>query len=130
MFTLQALHVAGTFSDANSRVVAWLCIVFMDNKKREYVHSRHQAIHADVEALASHVEQLLSSFGVSSEEAVKVYGEIIATGDTLLAAYTAAINVAEEALQKSATAAEEVQELTKALNRSKSLAILPDHHYK
>lgn len=59
----------------------------MADKKRGYLQQRHQAIHADVEALASHVEQLSSSFGVSTKEAVKVYGEIIATGATLLAAY-------------------------------------------
>lgn len=35
--------------------------------------------------------------------------------------------MAEEALRKSTTAAEEVEKLTKALGRSKSLAILLDH---
>jgi len=77
-----------------------------------------------IEASASHVERLLSSFGISTEEAVKVYGDIIAAGDTLLAAYTAAIDVAEEALRKSNKAADEVEKLTKALERSKSL---PNH---
>ena len=99
----------------------------MDDKKREFLQQRHQAIHADVEALASHVERLLLSFGIPTEEAVKVYGDIIATGDNLLAAYTAAIDVAEEALRKSNTAPEEVAKLTKALNQSKGLAILRDH---
>ncbi len=80
-----------------------------------------------IEASASHVERLLSSFGISTEEAVKVYGDIIAAGDTLLAAYTAAIDVAEEALRKSNKAADEVEKLTKALERSKSLPILRDH---
>ena len=99
----------------------------MDDRKREFLQQRQQAIHADVEALASHVENILLSLGIPTEEAVKVYGDISATGDTLLAAYTAAIDVAEEALRKSNTAAEEVAKLTKALDQSKGLAILRDH---
>lgn len=55
------------------------------------------------------------SFGVPAEKAVEVYGEVIAAGDTLLAAYTAAFNVAEEALRKSNKAEEEVEKLTRAL---------------
>lgn len=72
----------------------------MDDKKSEYLQKQRQAIHVDVEALASRVQQLLSSFGVPTEKAVEVYGDIVAAGDTLLAAYTAAIDVAEEALTK------------------------------
>lgn len=53
------------------------------------------------------------TFGVSDEKAVQVYGAVLAAGDTLLAAYTAVIDVAEEALKSSNKAAEEVQKLTK-----------------
>ena len=101
--------------------------VFINDKKREYLQRRLQAIHADVEVLAARVQQLLFSFGVPAEKAVEVYGEVIAAGDTLLAAYTAAFNVAEEALKKSNKAEDEVEKLTKALKQSESLAILHDH---
>ena len=33
----------------------------MDDKRREHLQKQHQAIHADVEALASRVQELLSS---------------------------------------------------------------------
>ena len=99
----------------------------MDDKRREYLQKQHQAIHADLEALASRVQELLSSFGVPADKVFEVYGNIIAAGDTLLAAYTAAIDVAEEALRKSNKAEDEVEKLTKALKRSESLAILRDH---
>ncbi|KAL0039249.1 hypothetical protein WJX77_012698 [Trebouxia sp. C0004] len=72
-------------------------------------------------------KRLLSSFGVPTEKAVEVYGDIVAPGDTLLAAYTAAIDVAEETLTKSNKTEDEVKKLTKALKRSESLAILRDH---
>ena len=80
-----------------------------------------------MEVLAARVQQLLFSFGVPAEKEVEVYGEVIAAGDTLLAAYTAAFNVAEEALRKSNKAENEVEKLTKALKQSESLAILRDH---
>lgn len=99
----------------------------MDDKRREYLQKQHQAIHADVEALASRVQELLSSFGVPADKAFEVYGDIITAGDTLLAAYTAAIDVAEEALRKSNKAEDEVEKLSKALKRSESLSILRDH---
>ena len=83
--------------------------MFINVKKREYLQKRHQAIHADVEA---RVQQLLFPFGVSAEKAVELYGEVIAAGDTLLAAYTAAVNVAEKALRKSNKAEDEVEKLT------------------
>lgn len=73
----------------------------MDDKRREYLQKQHQAVHADVKALASHVQNLLSSFGVPADKAFEAYGGIIAFGDTLVAAYTVAIDVAEEALRKS-----------------------------
>ena len=98
----------------------------MDDKRREYLQKQHQAVHADVEALASCVQEVLSSFGVPADKAFEVYGNI-AAGDTLLAAYTAAIDVAEEALRKSNKAEDEVEKLTKALRRSESLAVLRDH---
>ena len=101
--------------------------VFINDKKREYLQKRHQAIHADVEVLAARVQQLLFSFSVPAEKAVEVYGEVIAAGDILLAAYTAAFNVAEEALRKSNKAEDEVEKLTNALQRNESLAILRDH---
>ena len=66
------------------------------------------------------------TFGVSDEKAVQVYGAVLAAGDTLLAAYTAVIDVAEEALRSSNRAAEEVQKVTKGLEQQKSLAILRD----
>ena len=62
-----------------------------------------------------------------TEKAVEVYGDIVTAGDTLLAAYTAAIDVAEEALTKSNKTDAEVKKLTKALKQSESLAILRDH---
>ncbi len=99
----------------------------MDDKRREYLQKQHQAIHADVEALGSRVQELLSSFGVPADKAFEVYGNIIAAGDILLAAYTAAIDVAEEALRKSNKAEDEVEKLTKALKQSESLAILRNH---
>ena len=99
----------------------------MDDKKSEHLQRQRQAIHADVEALASRVQQLLSSFGVPTEKAVEVCGDIVAAGDTLLAAFTAAIDVAEEALSMSNKTEDEVKKLTKAFKRSESLAILRDH---
>ena len=99
----------------------------MDDKRRECLQKHHQGIHADVEALASRVQELLSSFGVPADKAFEVHGDIIAAGDTLLAAYTAAIDVAEEALRKSKKAEEEVEKLIRELKRSESLAILCDH---
>ena len=99
----------------------------MDDRKSEYLQKQRQAIHADVEALASRVQQLLSSFGVPTEKAVEVHGDIVAAGETVLAAYTASIDVAEEALTKSNKTEDEVKKLTKALKRSESLAILRDH---
>lgn len=100
--------------------------MFMDDERREYVQKQHQGIHVDVEALASRVQELLCCFGVLADKAFDVYGNIVAW-DTLLAAYTAAIDVAEEALRKSNKAEDEVEKLTKALKRSESLAILRDH---
>ena len=98
----------------------------MDDERREYLQKHHQGIHADVEALASCVQEILSSFGVLADKAFEVYENIVA-GDTLLAAYTAAIDVAEEALRKSNKAEDEVEKLTQASKRSESLAILRDH---
>ncbi|KAL3139977.1 hypothetical protein ABBQ38_004264 [Trebouxia sp. C0009 RCD-2024] len=99
----------------------------MDDTKCECLQKQYQAIHADVEAFLSHTKTLLSSFGLSTAEAVKVYGDTIATGDTLLAAYTAAIDVAKEALRESSKIADELIKLTGVLERSKSLAILCNH---
>ena len=106
----------------------------MDDKRREYLQQQHQAIHGDVETLASRVQDLLASFGVPDDKAAEVYGDIIATGDTLLAAYTAAIEVAEQALRKSDKREDEVQKLTKevekltkTLERNEKLAVLRDH---
>ena len=89
--------------------------------RRLNICKSNATIHADVEALA------LSSFGVPTEKEVEVYGDIIAAGDTLLAAYTVAVDVAEEAPRKSDKAEREVEKLIKALKRSESLAILHDH---
>ncbi|KAL3154126.1 hypothetical protein ABBQ32_013655 [Trebouxia sp. C0010 RCD-2024] len=100
--------------------------MFMDNKTREYLQKQRQAIQADVEATVSHIKSLLSSFEVYTEEAVKVYRDIFATGDTLPAAYTAAIDVAKGALRQSSKA-DELEKLTEASERSKSLAFLRDH---
>ena len=99
----------------------------MDDRRREYLQKQHQAVHADVEALASRVQELLSSSGVPADKAFEAYGDIVAFGDTLLAAYTVAIDVAEEALRKSKKTEDEVEKLTKAMKRSESLAILRDH---
>ena len=100
----------------------------MDDKRRECLQKQHQAIHADVVALASRVQELLSSFGVPADKAFEVYGNIIAAEDTFLAAYIAAIDVAEEALRKSNKAEDEVEKLPKALKRSESLATLARAH--
>ena len=81
------------------------------------------------EALASRVQELVSSFGVPADKAFEVYGEIIAAGDTLLAAYTAAIDVAEEALRKSNKAEDEVEKLTNALQRNESTGCSPGELY-
>ena len=98
------------------------------------MQKQHQAVHADVETLASRVQDLLASFGVPDDKAAEVYGDIIATRDTLLAAYTAAIEVAEEALRKSDKREDEVKKLTKevetltkTLKRNERLAVLRDH---
>lgn len=99
----------------------------MDDKRRERLQKKHQAVCADVEALALRVQELLSSFGVPADKAFEVYGNIVAAGDTLPAAYTAAIDVAEEALRKSKNAKDEVEKLTKALKRSRSLAVVHEH---
>ncbi|DBA68495.1 TPA: hypothetical protein ACH3X2_013781 [Trebouxia sp. C0005] len=99
----------------------------MDDKRREYLQKQHQAVHADVKALASHVQNLLSSFGAPADKAFEAYGGIIAFGDTLVAAYTVAIDVAEEALRKSKKTEDEVEKLTRAMKRSESLAILRNH---
>ncbi len=99
----------------------------MDDKQHEYLQKHQPDTHADVEAVASHVKHLLSSFGVPTQEAVKVYGDLLATGDTHLAAYTAAISVAEEVLRQAKKAVDDVEKVTKALEQNKSLAILRDH---
>ena len=98
------------------------------------MQKQHQAVHADVETLASCVQDLLASFGVPDDKAAEVYGDISSTGDTLLAAYTAAIEVAEEALRKSDKREDEVKKLTKkvetqtkTLKQNERLAVLCDH---
>ena len=45
--------------------------VFINDEKREYLQKRHQAIHADVEVLAARVQQLLFSFTVPAEKALR-----------------------------------------------------------
>ena len=87
-----------------------------------------------METLASRVQDFLGSFGVPDDKAAEVYGDTIAAGDTLLHPYTAAIEVAEEALRKSdrredevQKLTEEVEKLTKTLQQNEKLAVLRDH---
>lgn len=66
----------------------------------------------NVEALVQHIQEILLSFGVSDSKAIQVYGDHLAAGKTLLAAYVAAIKVAEDALKQSTQAVQAVEHLT------------------
>lgn len=96
----------------------------MDNVQHSSLHTPRQAPQSDAEMSASHVQELFIAVG---ETAPELCAEVAAGGNSLLAAFTAAADVAEDALTMAKKAEEEVQAMTKSFQQSEGLANLQDH---